>query len=162
MSDARRTTRRRGFSLIELLIVIAIILIIITMAVPRYQQVMMYTRETAAVKAVQTVRDMQIQYQSQYGRFAKTLTELGPSPGGGASTPASAGLISTDLASGIKGGYAYAVTGDGSVYAVTATPKTYGTDGSRSFYMDQTMVVREHYGPEPATANDKELGQTQK
>jgi type IV pilus assembly protein PilA len=162
MSDARRNTRRRGFSLIELLIVIAIILIIITMAVPRYQQVMMYTRETAAVKAVQTVRDMQIQYQSQYGRFAKTLTELGPSPGGGASTPASAGLISIDLASGIKGGYAYAVTGDGSVYAVTATPKTYGTDGSRSFYMDQTMVVREHYGPEPATANDKELGQTQK
>ena len=162
MPYARRTNSRRGFSLIELLIVIAIILIIITMAVPQYNKVQMYTRETAALKAVQTVRDMQVQYQSQYGRFAKSLTELGPPPGGGASSPASAGLIATDLASGEKGLYKFAVTGDGSVYAVTATPVTYGTSGSRSFFMDQTMVMREHYGPEPATPNDKELGQTQK
>ena len=162
MSNLRTANRRRGFSLIELLIVIAIILIIITMAVPRYQQVMMYTRETAAVKAVQTIRDMQVQYQSQYGRYAKSLTELGPPPGGGAPTPASAGLIATDLAAGDKGLYKFAVTGDGNVYSATATPKTYGTDGSRSFFMDQSMVMREHYGPEPATANDKELGQGQK
>jgi type IV pilus assembly protein PilA len=162
MSYARRTNSRRGFSLIELLIVIAIILIIITMAVPQYNKVQMYTRETAAIKAVQTVRDMQVQYQSQYGRFAKSLTELGPPPGGGASTPASAGLIQTDLALGEKGGYKFAVTGDGSGYAVTATPITYGTSGSRSFYMDQNMVMKEHYGPEPATPNDKELGQAQK
>lgn len=162
MSDARRINRRRGFSLIELLIVIAIILIIITMAVPQYNKVQMYTRETAAIKAVQTVRDMQVQYQSQYGRFAKTLTELGPSPGGGASSPASAGLIATDLSLGVKGGYNFAVTGDGNGYAVTATPITYGTSGSRSFYMDQNMVMKEHYGPEPATPNDKELGQSQK
>jgi len=162
MSELRRITRRRGFSLIELLIVIAIILIIITMAVPQYNKVQMYTRETAAIKAVQTVRDMQVQYQSQYGRFAKTLTEMGPSPGGGASSPASAGLIATDLSSGEKGGYKFAVTGDGNGYAVTATPITYGTSGSRSFYMDQNMIMKEHYGPEPATNNDKELGQNQK
>ena len=162
MSDLRRTTRRRGFSLIELLIVIAIILLIITMAVPQYNKVQMYTRETAAIKAVQTVRDMQVQYQSQYGRFAKTLTELGPALGGGASSPASAGLISTELALGEKGGYRFAVTGDGNGYAVTATPITYGTSGSRSFYMDQNMIMKEHYGPEPATNNDKELGQNQK
>jgi type IV pilus assembly protein PilA len=162
MSDLRRTTRRRGFSLIELLIVIAIILIIITMAVPQYNKVQMNAREIAAIRAVQTVRDMQVQYQSQYGRFAKTLTELGPSPGGGASSPASAGLISTSLAAGETGGYKYAMTGDGSGYAVTATPITYGTSGSRSFYMDQNMVMKEHYGPEPATANDKEYGQGQK
>ena len=163
MSDARRAYRaRRGFSLIELLIVIAIILIIITMAVPQYNKVQMYTRETAAIKAIQTIRDMQVQYQSQYGRFAKSLTELGPPASGGAATPASAGLIGSDLASGEKGGFKYAVTGDGSIYAVTATPVTYGTSGGRSFFSDQTMVIHEHYGPEAATANDKELGQGQK
>jgi type IV pilus assembly protein PilA len=137
--------------------------IIITMAVPQYNKVLMHTRETAAMTAVQTVRDMQVQYQSQYGRFAKSLAQLGPSPGGGtASTPDAAGLIGSDLASGVKGGYNFAVTGDGSVYAVTATPVTYGTSGSRSFYMDQNMIMKEHYGPEPATASDKELGQGQK
>jgi type IV pilus assembly protein PilA len=132
------------------------------MAVPQYNKVQMYTRETAAITAVQTVRDVQVQYQSQYGRFAKTLTELGPAPGGGASSPASAGLISTELALGEKGGYRFAVTGDGNAYAVTATPITYGTSGSRSFYMDQNMVLKEHYGPEAATNNDKEMGQNQK
>jgi type IV pilus assembly protein PilA len=163
MSDPRRTNRRRGFSLIELLIVITIIGILLTMAMPQFNKVLMHTRETAAMTAVQTVRDMQIQYQGQYGRFAKTLAELGPPPGGGAaSSPAAAGLIPTDLASGVKGGYNFAVTGDGTGYVVTATPITYGTSGSRSFYMDQNMVMKEHYGPEPATNSDKELGQNQK
>ena len=162
MSHARYTHSRRGFSLIELLIVIAIILIIITMAVPQYNKVQMNAREIAAITAVQTVRDTQVQYQSQYLRFAKSLAELGPPPGGGVSTPASAGLIPSGLASGETGGYKFVVTGDGNGYAVTATPITYGTSGSRSFFMDQNMVMREHYGPEPATANDKEMGQAQK
>ena len=55
---------------------IAIILIIITMAVPQYNKVQMNAREIAAITAVQTVRDMQVQYQSQYQRFAKSLIEL--------------------------------------------------------------------------------------
>jgi len=55
---------RRGFSLIELLIVIAIILIIITIAVPKYQKTQMFMRETAAIKAIQTIHQMEVQYQS--------------------------------------------------------------------------------------------------
>ena len=87
MSNRRR--RSRGFSLIELLIVIAIILIIITIAVPKYNRTQMYMRETAAVAAIQTIHKMQVQYQSQYGRYATSLTELGP-PASGAPTPAGA------------------------------------------------------------------------
>ena len=78
MSNLR--LRRRGFSLIELLIVIAIILIIITIAVPKYNRTQMYMRETAAVKAIQTIHQMEVQYQSQYGRYATSLAELGPPP----------------------------------------------------------------------------------
>src|SRR5262249_33119979 len=95
----RRRRLSRGFSLIELLIVIAIILIIITIAVPKYNRTQMYMRETAAVAAVQTIHKMQVQYQSQYGRYATTLTELGP-PASGAPGPASADLIGNDLALG--------------------------------------------------------------
>jgi type IV pilus assembly protein PilA len=152
-----RMGTRRGFSLIELLIVIAIILIIITIAVPKYQQTMRFTRETAAIKAIQTIHQMEVQYQSQYGRYAVSLAELGPPQTGGAPTPASADLISTDLAGGEKQGYKFSVTGTQGGYTVNANPANYPTSGSRTFFSDQSMVIRENYGPEPATGNSKEL-----
>ena len=149
--------RRRGFSLIELLIVIAIILIIITIAVPKYQKTQMFMKETAAIKAIQTIHQMEVQYQSQYGRYAASLVELGP-PASGAATPASADLIGNDLANGTKQGYKFTLTGNQGGYVITAVPEVYGSSGSRTFYSDQTMVIRENYGPEPATAASKELG----
>jgi type IV pilus assembly protein PilA len=147
----------RGFSLIELLIVIAIILIIITMAVPKYQQTMRFTRETAAVKAIQTIHQMEVQYQSQYGRYAVSLAELGP-PQSGAPSPAAADLIPGELAQGVKQGYKFALTGTQGGYTVNANPVNYPTDGSKTFYSDQSMVIRENYGAEPATASSKEMG----
>src|SRR5215471_6748046 len=120
----RRNTR--GFSLIELLIVIAIILVIITIAVPKYQKAQIFVRETAALKAIQTIHTMQIQYQSQYGRFATSLTELGP-PASGAPTPAAADLISSDLAGGTKQGYKFTVAAIPGGYTINANPVVYGS-----------------------------------
>ena len=152
-----RRRRVRGFSLIELLIVIAIILIIITIAVPQYQKSQRFARETAAVNAIQTIHTTQIQYSSQYGRYAQSLSELGP-PANGADSAAGAGLIHGDLASGIKGGYKFTLTGAGGGYIITASPVAYGIDGSKNFYSDHTMVIRENDGPELATAQSKEMG----
>ena len=59
--------RRRGFSLIELLIVIAIILIIITIALPKFSSAQRYAKETSALGAIRTIHTMQVQYYSQYG-----------------------------------------------------------------------------------------------
>ncbi|HWB85536.1 MAG TPA: prepilin-type N-terminal cleavage/methylation domain-containing protein [Bryobacteraceae bacterium] len=148
--------RRRGFSLIELLIVIAIILIIITIALPKLNRAKMYAQETAAIKAVQTIHTAQVQYQSQYGRYATSLTELGP-PASGAPSPASADLIDPVLAKGEKGGYKFTLTGNPSGYLINAIPTAYNSTGSRTFFSDQSMVIRENYGPEPATVNSKEL-----
>jgi prepilin-type N-terminal cleavage/methylation domain-containing protein len=156
-----RRQRRRGFSLIELLIVIAIILIIITIAVPKYNRTQMYMRETAAVKAIQTIHQMEVQYQSQYGRFANSLTELGP-PQSGAAGPAAADLIGRDLSEGEKTGYKFTLTGGQGGYVVNANPVSYGSSGNKSFYSDQTMVIRENNGPEPATASSPEMGMTAK
>ncbi len=149
--------QRRGFSLIELLIVIAIILVIITIAVPKYQKTQIFVRETAAMKAIQTIHTMEIQYQSQYGRFAVSLAELGP-PASGAPTPAAADLIGNDLANGVKQGYKFTVAAIPGGYTINANPVVYGSDGTKTFYSDQTMVIRENYGPEPATASSKEHG----
>ena len=149
----------RGFSLIELLIVIAIILIIITIAVPKYASTQRFMRETAAIRAVQTIHQMETQYQSQFGRYAASLTELGP-PKSGAPGPAAADLIGEDLANGTKQGYKFTVTGVPGGYQIAAVPEVYGSSGNRTFYSDQTMVIREHYGPEPATAASNEIGVT--
>ncbi|MGA2156678.1 MAG: prepilin-type N-terminal cleavage/methylation domain-containing protein [Bryobacteraceae bacterium] len=151
-----RPHRQRGFSLIELLIVVSIILILITIAVPRFTRAQMYTRETAAIQAVRTIYTAEVQFQSQYGRYAASLTELGP-PASGAPSPSAADLIGNDLANGEKQGYKFTVAAIPGGYTVNAVPVTYGTSGSRSFYCDQTMQIHENYGPEPATAQSKEL-----
>jgi type IV pilus assembly protein PilA len=146
---------RRGFSLIELLIVIAIILIIITMAVPKYQKIMMFGRETSAMNSLKTIAAAQVTYQSQYGRYAASLAELGPPPSG-APSPAGSELIGNDHANGVKEGYKFTVAAIPGGYTVNANPVVFGSDGSRTFYTDQTMVIRENFGPEPATASSKE------
>ena len=158
---SNRRLRARGFSLIELLIVIAIILIIITIAVPKYNRTQMYMRETAAVRAVQTIHQMEVQYQSQYGRFANSLAELGP-PQSGAAGPAAADLIGRDLSEGEKQGYRFTLTGGNGGYVLNANPVTYNSSGSKSFYSDHTMVIRENSGPEPATATSPEMGMAAK
>jgi type IV pilus assembly protein PilA len=148
---------RRGFSLIELLIVIAIILIIITIAMPKLTNAKKFAQETAALKAIQTIHAAEVQYNSQYSRYAVSLTELGP-PQSGASSPAAADLIGNDLANGTKQGYKFTVAGNQGGYVVNAVPVNFGTDGNKTFYSDQSMVIRSNDGPEPATATSKEIG----
>jgi len=148
---------RRGFSLIELLIVIAIILIIITIAMPKLTNAKKFAQETAALRAIQTIHTAEVQYNSQYGKYAVSLAELGP-PASGASGPGAADLIGNDLANGIKQGYKFTVTGNQGGYIVTASPVNYGTDGNKNYYSDQSMVIRANDGAEPATATSKEIG----
>jgi type IV pilus assembly protein PilA len=147
---------RRGFSLIELLIVIAIILLIITIAVPKFNSVQKHAREVAALQAIKTVHTAQVQFYSEYGRYATSLTELGP-PASGHSSASAADLIGNDLASGEKQGYRFTVTGNAGGYVINANPVVYGTSGDKSFFSDQTMTIHEHDGPEPATAQSKEM-----
>jgi len=148
--------KRRGFSLIELMIVIAIILIIATIALPKLNRAKMYAHETAAIKTLQTIHTAQTQFQSQFGRFAVSLTELGP-PQSGQPGPQAADLIDNNLATGEKSGYKFIVTGNQSGYVISAVPVAYNSTGSRTFYSDQTMQIRQNYGPEPATAQSPEL-----
>jgi prepilin-type N-terminal cleavage/methylation domain-containing protein len=151
-----KRNRRRGFSLIELLIVIAIILIIITIALPKLSRARMYTTETAAIAAIRTIHEAQVTYYSQFNRYATSLAELGP-PASGSANASAADMIGNDLANGTKQGYKFTVTASQGGYVVSAVPETFNTSGSRTFYSDQTMVVHEHYGPEPATPQDPEM-----
>ncbi len=148
---------QRGFSLIELLIVIAIILIILSIALPKMSQSQMYAREMAARATLRNINTFEVQYQSQFGQYATSLTQLGPPAGAGAGEGAqAANLIPASLASGSTGGYNYALAPTPTGYAATAAPKVFDSTGRRSYYTDQTGVIRESSTQEPATANSPE------
>jgi type IV pilus assembly protein PilA len=148
-----------GFSLIELLIVIAIILIILAVALPKLTNARKYAQEMAAVKAITTVHTAETQYYSQYGAYATTLQQLGP-PASGSPGPTGAELIDRDLAGGEKGGFKFVLQQTPTGYALLVNPTAFGTSGSHTYYSDQSMTIHQHNGQEPATANDPLLGET--
>ncbi len=110
------------------------------------------------IKWIVTIHTAQVQYYSGYNRYATSLQELGP-PASEAEGPSAAGLINGDLASGEKGGYKFTIQATAAGYNVTATPRQYGTTGSKTFFSDQGMKIHQHIGREPATVNDPALGE---
>jgi hypothetical protein len=93
---------------------------------------------------------------SQFGKYATSLQELGP-PASGAAGPAASDLIPLELAQGVKGGYRFTVAVTPTGYTINADPTAFGNSGRRTFFSDQTQVIRENWGQEPASASSQEL-----
>jgi prepilin-type N-terminal cleavage/methylation domain-containing protein len=161
MQEGRRAKRlSRGFSLIELLIVIAIILILVSIAVPMYDKIQMNARETAAIRDLDAINKAQLNYHNgPASRYATNLAELcGNSTGSGA-TPKGAEISGT-ICTGEAHGYMFTVasTSPAEAYTIDARPKTPGSSGRRFFYSDQNMIVRQSDKEnEPATANSPQV-----
>ena len=147
-------TKQIGFSLIELLIVVAVILVIAAIAIPNLLRARMAANEASAVAALRSINTSQVVYQSSYGPgFAANLGQL--SDGGSAAncvppnapTATSSCLIDSALASGTKSSYTfqYNPVSAGAVvatYSVNADPITPNVSGVRHFYSDQSLVIR--------------------
>jgi type IV pilus assembly protein PilA len=140
-------TRQKGFSLIELLIVVAIILIIAAIAIPNLLRSRMAANEASAVGSVRTLNTSAVTYSSTYpaNGYPATLASMGgPSPC--TAVPATACLIDAVLSAGTKSGYTFTWVGDGATpsvgYSITAIPVSVGTSGQRSFFSDQSGVIR--------------------
>jgi type IV pilus assembly protein PilA len=139
---------QKGFSLIELLIVVAIILIIAAIAIPNLLRARISANEASAVASLRTMNTASITYNSSYGSFATALSNLGPSNG---ATPTStdADLLDQVLApaGGVnvsaKSGYTFTYAASASVgYTINGDPTTVNQTGVRHFYTDQSGVVR--------------------
>jgi prepilin-type N-terminal cleavage/methylation domain-containing protein len=154
-----RTRKQRGFSLIELLIVVAVILVIAAIAIPNFLRSRMRANETAAVQNLRNITTANTVYLTTYGiGFSDNLIKLG---GNAVITDSTAaGLIDSVLSSGVKTGYSftYVVTGtdpSGQVvgYSVNAEPTNVGATGDRFFFVDQSCIIR-HNGTGPAGSTD--------
>jgi type IV pilus assembly protein PilA len=145
---------QKGFSLIELLIVVAIILIIAAIAIPNLLRAQMAAHESSAVGSVRTIVTSQVTYQSTWGvGFANGLTILGtPAAGCAGATAAISCLIDPALTTGLKSGYnintaaaggAGTASSPNTTFGVDAWPITPGSTGTRAFCSDETGVI--HY-----------------
>ena len=155
--------KQKGFSLIELLIVVAIILIIAAIAIPNLLRARMAANESSAVGSVRSINTAEVMYNSTYPAtgFAANLATLG---GTAPCTPlvTNACLIDSVLTAGIKSGYTFAAPGDGKTpsvsYSVGGSPTTPNQTGIRSFCSFEDAVVR----ADPAGADDSTLANCQK
>lgn len=151
--------RNRGFSLIELLIVVAIILIIAAIAIPDLLKSRQAANEASAVGSLRTINTAEVTYASTYNTgYSRTLTVLGP---GAISSPTAAGLIDSVLATGVKSSYQFyyvsCPTTPGpdngtmtngscavvSTYQLVANP-TSGVGYGNFYYTDASGVIRQN------------------
>jgi prepilin-type N-terminal cleavage/methylation domain-containing protein len=145
---------QRGFSLIELLIVVAIILIIAAIAVPNLLRSRIAANESSASQSLRTISTANLTYSSLYGiGFTVDLSKLGPPAGGGAVTSNAADLIDSTLATAqIKSGYDFSTySTDGAAgtssdpvtsFTLVATPVGTNTTGVSTFCVDAGTVIR--------------------
>jgi type IV pilus assembly protein PilA len=146
----RRAAAPDGFTLMELLIVIAVILILMLMAMKTIGSMKIRANELSAINSVRVITQAEIEYESTYpaNGFACDLKALGGVPGTGAPTPTSSQLLDNDLASsGFKSGYIFKIANCEKVtvngtdritgYQLTAVPAAVGKTGNRGFCTDQ-------------------------
>jgi type IV pilus assembly protein PilA len=149
-----RTRQTNGFTLMELLIVMAIIAILMLIAIPTMGNMKRYANELSAQQSVRAINMAESQYENTYPSlgYACSLAALGGDPHSGAPTATSAQMLDQGLATGAKSGYQFSIgnctknTANGgdrvTGYTILAQPQTVGQTGNRTFCSDQFGSIK--------------------
>jgi type IV pilus assembly protein PilA len=155
VADRRGRHSEAGFTLMELLIVMAVILILMLVAIPSMLNMTIQAHETSALASLRAIQAAEVQYQTNFpaNGFACSIAALGGNPGSGPPTPQAAQMLQPALASGQKDGYTFTISNCTKTqnannqdmytsYEVTAVPQTVGRTGHRGFCMDMSGEIK--------------------
>lgn len=146
--------RQAGFSVIELLIVVAIILVLLAVVIPALERSRIAANEASAVGSLQAITTAQITYATSYPDvgYAKALSNLGGSAAtcatANGATSSTSCLVDSVLSSGTKSGYTFELIAEGdlampiSAYNSVATPQAIGETGEHTFSSDQSGMIQ--------------------
>ncbi len=136
-----------GFSVIELIVVVAVILTIAAIALPRMLQARIKAKEAAAISTMKAVQNAQTLYSSTFPEtgYASKLSYLAGNGSCQTITPENACMIDSSLASGIKGDYQFDMQGDSIVpdqsYTLTATPQGGANTSQCQLSMNESGII---------------------
>jgi type IV pilus assembly protein PilA len=168
-------TESNGFSLIELLIVVAIILIIAAIAIPNFLRSRVAANQASAVQSLRTLCTAEFTFSSTYNRgYTATMGYLGPPPSGSTEDITHTAIVDKVLSgtaaggatamTSTKAGYLFtyspglAINGQIISFTLTADPVTRGTTGLNSYFVDQSGVVRQNATTQASAADSPLAG----
>jgi prepilin-type N-terminal cleavage/methylation domain-containing protein len=154
---------QRGFTMIELLVACGILCVLALLSIPMLFNSRIAANDASAVQSMRAINAAQVAYANAYPDigFSPSLANLGPGNGGPASS-SSANFLDNLLgcAAGtgcVKSGYQFYLSGGGDTYAIYTLPAAAGKTGTRSFYSDQSGVIRYNNDGAVPTVNDLPL-----
>lgn len=155
---------QQGFSLIELLIVVAIIMIVAAISIPDFMKSKMAANQASAVASLRVLNSSEVMYNSSYQQgYSPTLQALKNPPTGTQPSVSAAALIDDVLATGTKSGYTFLYApnspdpvGNFQAYTLNGNPSTPGSTGGVYYYTDSSFVIRTN-NTQPASSTDPAL-----